>query len=113
MALEKSLGSRIVYSNPGPGANAAFGFQGIKISGPKGPVTVYQDINCPNGKAYALQLNTWKLRSTGKVPTLYDTDGLTMLRGTTTDDLEVRAYYYAVLGCNAPGWNGVASLTAA
>jgi hypothetical protein len=58
-------------------------------------------------------MDTLKLRSTGKVPTLYDSDGLTMLRGTTTDDLEVRGYYYAVLGCNAPGYNGVCSLTAA
>jgi hypothetical protein len=52
-----------------------------------------------------LQLDVWKLYSLGKAPRILDADGLKMLRESSADAVEVRAGYYAQLGCRAPGWN--------
>ena len=52
-----------------------------------------------------LTMNVWKLYSLGKAPKILDTDGLKMLRESTSDAVEVRVGYYAQLGCRAPGFN--------
>lgn len=112
-ALAKAQSSKVVYNDPGTGAHVSLGFKGFQIDGQNGPVTIMQDMNCPNTRAYCLQMDTVKLYSLGRAPTLYDTDGLTMLRGSATDDVEIRAYYYANMGFRAPGYNGSCILTAA
>jgi len=47
-----------------------------------GPITVIPDRNCPAKTAFLLQLDTWKLRSLGKVPHVltYGMEGLEALR---------------------------------
>jgi len=110
-SLEKALGARVQYVNPT--GDALVGFTGIRIAGKKGPCVFYADNNCPNTRAYALTSKTWKLRTLGKPTKLFKGDGLQFLRGSTTDDLQFRVQFYGNLACNAPGWNGVANLTAA
>lgn len=101
--LEKSLGSKVSYVNlEAPGK---VGFRGIQIAGNSGPITVLADRNCPAGKAFMVEMDTWCLDSLGKAPRLFDTDGRTMLRQSDADGVEVRALYYAQLGCRAPGRN--------
>lgn len=108
-SLEKALGSKVIYTNP-KASDAEVFFQGMKIMGNKGPVTVVADANCFGDRAYMLQLNTWKLYSLGQAPKILQSDGLKFLRNSTADSVEVRVGYYAQMGCQAPGWNGVVQL---
>lgn len=74
--LEKALGSKIQYIDMK--VNAEIMFRGITINGPRGPIKVTPDQNCPNDRAFMLQLDVWKLYSLGKAPKILDTDGLTL-----------------------------------
>ena len=101
--LEKALGSKVSYVDVK--VKPEIGFRGILIHGPRGPIKVIPDQNCPNNAAFMLQLDMWKLYSLGKAPKILDSDGLKFLRDSTADAVEVRVGYYAQLGCRAPGWN--------
>ena len=101
--LEKALGSKVSYVDVK--VNPEIGFRGILIHGPRGPIKVVPDQNCPNGVAYLLQMDVWKLYSLGKAPKILDSDGLKFLRESTADAVEARIGYYAQLGCRAPGFN--------
>jgi hypothetical protein len=101
--LEKALGSKVQYVDIK--VKAEIGFRGIMINGPRGPIKIVPDQNCPSDRAFMLQMDVWKLYSLGKAPKILDTDGLKMLREATADGVEVRVGYYAQLGCRAPGWN--------
>ena len=85
--------------------NAEIGFRGIVINGPRGPIKVIPDQNCPSDRAFMLQMDVWKLYSLGKAPKILDADGMKMLRDSNADSVEVRVGYYAQIGCRAPGWN--------
>ena len=101
--LEKALGSKVSYVDVK--VNPEIGFRGIMVHGPRGPIKVVPDQNCPNGVAYMLQMDVWKLYSLGKAPKILDSDGLKFLRESTADAVEARVGYYAQLGCRAPGFN--------
>jgi hypothetical protein len=107
--LQASLGSRVMYgevqSNDGE-----FGFRSIQITCGTNVVDVLADAYCPSNTGWILQKDTWKLYSLGEVPRFENSDGLKMLRQTTNDGVEVRAKYYAQLGCVAPGYNGRVAL---
>lgn len=107
--LEKSLGSKVQYSQIDI-KGAGVGFEGIRIHGPRRSINVVPDLNCPSNRAYMLQMDTWVLASLGEAPKLFDTDGSMMLRQSAADGVEVRAYAYLQLGCNAPGKNAVVLL---
>lgn len=101
--LEKALGSKVQYVDLK--MTAEVGFRGIMINGPKGPIKVIPDQNCPDDVAWMLQLNTWKLYSLGKAVRVIDTDGLSMLRQAAADGVEVRYGFYGNVGCRGPGYN--------
>lgn len=107
--LEKALGSKVQYIDLK--ATAEVGFRGIQISGPRGLIKVIPDQNCPNDRAFMLQMDVWKLYSLGKAPKILDTDGLKMLRDSNADSVEIRVGYYAQMGCRAPGWNASVKLS--
>lgn len=106
-SLVWSLGAKVEYiREDGKGDAAGFGFEGIKLFGPTGPVMVYPDPNLgATGTAYLLQMNTWKRRSLGECPKFLMADGLKMLRGATTDTYQFRIGSYYNYGCDAPGYN--------
>jgi hypothetical protein len=112
--LVKALGSKqqfIQYSDVKvvePGVN--IGFTSLTLNGPRGPLKVVPDQNAPAGKAFMLQLDTWKLKSLGELVKLFDGDGLSMIRDSSGDNLLVRCFSYAQLSCRAPGYNGVVTL---
>jgi hypothetical protein len=110
--LVKSLGSKVVYTDLQ--ANANVGFRGIVVDGPRGPVKVLSDRNCPALFAWGLQMNTWELGSTGPAPMIltYGKEGLEVLRIASADAAELRIGYYAQLGCKAPGKNICIKLSA-
>jgi hypothetical protein len=101
--LENALGSKVQYIDMK--VNPEIAFRGIQINGPRGPIKVVPDQNCPNDRAFMLDMSKWKLYSLGKAPKILDTDGLKMLRDSNADSVEVRVGYYAQLGCRAPGHN--------
>lgn len=104
--LAKALGTKVQYIEEAVKTGEAYvNFRTIMVNGPKGPVKVIPDQNCPSDTAFLLQMNTWKLYSLGKCPKILDTDGLKMLRDSSADSVEVRVGYYAQLGCRAPGYN--------
>lgn len=89
-------------------------FDGIKLQSSYGPVEVLADRSCPAQTAYCLTMDSWKLRSLGKVPHIltYGMEGLEGLRVGNADALEIRIAYYGNLICSAPGRNMVVSLSA-
>jgi len=101
--LEKALGSKVSYIDEK--INPQIGFRGILIHGPRGPIKVIPDQNCPKNVAYMLDMSMWKLYSLGKAPKILDSDGLRFLRESDADAVEVRVGYYAQLGCRGPGYN--------
>jgi hypothetical protein len=106
--IEISLGSKAVYDRVPEGG--VWGWNGLTMRGPKGPVKVVPDQNCPPGVAYLLTLSTWMLASPGPAIKILDRDGK-LLRESTSDAYEVRMAFYGNLVCKAPGWNAVVDLT--
>jgi len=88
----------------------SFGYQALKLVAGGGEVNVWADRHCPIAKAFALDMSTWKLYSTGAAPHILDKDGNKMLRKATTNDFAVRAVAYPQLGCNNPGANGTCAV---
>lgn len=103
--LEKSLGSKVQYVDLK--VNADVGFRGISLNSPRGMMKIIPDQNCPAGKAFMLQLDTWKFHSLGKAPQILNLDGLKYLREDSADGVEIRVAYYGQLACHAPGYNCV------
>ena len=101
--LEKALGSKVSYVDEK--INPQIGFRGILIHGPRGPIKIIPDQNCPKNVAFMLDMSMWKLYSLGKAPKILDSDGLRFLRESDADAVEVRVGYYAQLGCRGPGYN--------
>lgn len=112
-ALVNALGAKVINVQV-KHDEVEVAFDGISFQSAYGKVTVLADRNCPPQKAYCLTLNTWKLRSLGKVPHIltYGMEGLEGLRVGTADALEIRIGYYGNLICSAPGWNMVVTLSA-
>ena len=112
--LVKAVGSKqqvIQYSDvkvDEPGVTV--GFNSLQVAGPNGIIKVIPDQNCPAGKAFLLQMDTWKLKSLGEAVRLFDGDGLQMIRDASSDSLLVRCFSYAQMSCRAPGWNCVVTL---
>lgn len=107
--LEKALGAKVQYTDVLV-KDGAIGFRGIKIHGPRGPIDVCADQNCPNSYAWMLDMSSIKLYSLGKAVRILDSDGLKFLREATADAVEVRVGGYKQLGCKAPGHNGIVKL---
>ena len=111
-SLVNSLGAKVQYVQI-KHDEVEVAFEGITFQSAYGRVTVLADRSCPPQTAYLLTMNTWKLRSLGKVPHIltYGMEGLEGLRVGNADALEIRIGYYGNLICSAPGWNCVVQLS--
>lgn len=76
-----------------------------------GPMDFIYDYACPVNRAYALRRDSWELLHMGDLPHLVQDDGNVALRGSTTDDIQIRGRWFAQLVCNNPGANGVCSIS--
>ena len=112
-ALVNSLGGKVQYVQM-KHDEVEVAFDGITFQSAYGKVNILADRNCPAQTAYCLTMNTWKLRSLGKVPHIltYGMEGLEGLRVGNADALEIRIGYYGNLICSAPGWNMAVKLSA-
>jgi hypothetical protein len=111
--LVNSLGAKVQYVSV-EHDEVEVAFEGVRFHSAYGYVTVLADRSCPAQTAYVLTMDTWKLRSLGKVPHIltYGMEGLEGLRVGNADALEIRIAYYGNLVCNAPAWNMVVALSA-
>lgn len=107
--VSKRLNAKVEYQ--GAGGNADYGFSSFGIATSAGIIKVVTDSDCPEDRGYLLNMSTWKLKHLNGLPHIVTTDGLSMLRRSASDSVEVRARYYAQLVCTAPGQNGVFSVS--
>lgn len=112
-SLVNALGAKVQYVQVNHD-EVEVAFEGITFQSAYGRVTVLADRSCPPMTAYLLTMNTWKMRSLGKVPHIltYGMEGLEGLRVGNADALEIRIGYYGNLICSAPGMNCVVTLSA-
>ena len=112
-SLVNALGAKVQYVQVNHD-EVEVAFEGITFQSAYGRVTVLADRSCPPQTCYLLTMNTFKLRSLGKVPHIltYGMEGLEGLRVGNADALEIRIGYYGNLICSAPGWNCVVQLSA-
>jgi hypothetical protein len=105
-ALVNALGAKVQYVQV-KHDEVEVAFEGITFQSAYGRVTVLADRSCPATTCILLTMNTWKLKSLGKIPHIltYGMEGLEGLRVGTADALEIRIGYYGNLICRAPGWN--------
>lgn len=103
--LVVALGSKVVYDRLGSDSDPKFGFETVKLIGPKGPIMVLPDLNCPTGEGWMLTLNTWTFESLLGAPRILNLDGNDMRANATSDSYIFRIGYYGNFICEAPGWN--------
>jgi len=94
--LEKALGSKVSYVDVK--ASPEIGFRGILVHGPRGPIKVIPDQNCPKDVAFMLQMDVWKLYSLGKAPKILDSDGLKFLLYDTQIKGEIKWQIEVLIG---------------
>lgn len=104
-SLVIQLGNKVIYDRATASDNPDFGFKVPVIVGPKGPIQVLSDLNCPQGKGWMLTLKTWCFETLLGAPRILNLDGNDMRASATSDSYIFRIGYYGNLTCNAPGWN--------
>lgn len=103
--LVVQLGNKVFYDRLGSDNDPKFGFESVKLVGPKGPIMVVPDANCPTGDGWMLTMSTWCFESLKGAPRILNADGNDMRADATTDSYLFRIGYYGNFSCTAPGWN--------
>lgn len=104
-ALITSLGSKVMYIDHKVGE---IGFRGVQVNGANTVMSVFPDRNCPDGLIYALEMDSWVLRSQNSAPHILKyMDEIEILRVPGVDAAELRVGMYGNLYCKKPGHNGV------
>lgn len=83
------------------------GYKALIVAGDKGDLKIMADPNCPRGKFFMLQEDTWVIKSIKGLPHLIEEDGNRMTRKAAADNFEWRYRALWQLGCEWPGFNGV------
>lgn len=98
----------------GDDGEVLLGFSGYRAVVGGRTVRVYGDRNCPSNRIYALQMDTWTLWHSGKLVNWLGEEitGSKLQPAQNEDSAEARLGNYCNVGCSAPGWNGVAKITA-
>ncbi len=103
-----ALGSKVVRTKLMN--DTGVGFSGVTVDSPCGQVDMVADVNCPRGKIYLLQMDTWTYASLGEAPHILDYGDGTSLRVGNQDAQEFRMGVRGQLMCSAPGYNQVVLL---
>lgn len=110
LALNSRTGYILGKAERSSTEEAQVGYKGVSIVTPFGDFEIFADPGCPMGRAYVLQMDTWKLYTLGDFPGYLDEDGLKMLREVTSDQFTWRMGSFGNLACEAPGKNAVVKL---
>lgn len=109
--LTEELGARRQYTKVDV-EQAKISFRGILIDGQGGPATVISDPNCQKDVIWALTQDTWEMKTLGEIASVLDDDGnAAWLRESDNDSLQMRLATFGNIYCDAPAWNGRASMT--
>lgn len=113
--LIQELGAKVEFcqmtAQGGGGSNAKVGFDGVKVYGNYGPMTVMASRSIPQNLAYVLTSKTWQLCSIGPAVSMASMDDVgRVLRSANDDAYEGRIHFYGNLVCSAPGQNAVVTL---
>lgn len=104
-ALITSLGSKVAYIDQKVGE---IGFRGVQVNGANTVMSIFPDRNCPDGVIYALEMDSWCLRSQNPAPHILKyMDEIEILRVPGVDAAELRVGMYGNMYTNKPGHNGV------
>jgi hypothetical protein len=99
-----SLGSKVQYIDEKIGE---IGFRGVQVNGANTVMSVFPDRSCPDGVIYALEMDSWVLRSQNPAPHILKyLDEIEILRVPGVDQAELRVGSYAQFYTNKPGHNG-------
>lgn len=111
MRIVSEISTKVI----GESGDVLVGFSGYRAIVAGRSVKIYPDRNCPSTRLYALQLDTWTLWHTGNLINWLGEQytGSKLKMSEDADSAEARLGSYMNLGCSAPGWNGVAKITAA
>lgn len=83
------------------GFNPGMNYEAIELTGPKGKIKVVAGADCPSGRSYMLQLDTWTLASVGPLVQLIDSKRTEE----NSDSQESRFAGYLEAYCKLPGNN--------
>ncbi len=101
--LMKSLHGKAQYERATVKTDrASVGFQAVVIPGPRGPVKVMADPNCPEAYGLLTRKDAWELSSLGAFPHFSREDGLKFLRDASNDGIEFRLKAYWNILCKRP-----------
>lgn len=103
--LVVALGSRVVYDRMQSSDEADIGFKTVQLMGPKGPISILSDLNCPSGAGWMLTSRVWSFETLKGAPRILNLDGNDLRAAATSDSYIFRIGYYGNLICEAPGWN--------
>lgn len=110
LQLQKELGGKVEYVNV-KSDDGVVGFEGIVVQTGKGKVTFIEDPNVPVNRLAVVDMRSWCFHALkGPIPRVLNLDGNEMLRKSTDDAYELRWGYRGQIGCDSPGYNGVAIL---
>ena len=110
VTLAKRLNAKVEYDQGAVGGTMGSFAGSFPVYLSSGMVRVYPDSDCPDNRGYVLSMDSWRLHHLGELPELVRDDGLSAIRKTGEDAIEIRARYYAQMVCYAPGHNGVFAL---
>ncbi len=106
--LAEQIGAKVERMD---GRKAEVEFDGFRLHHfITGPIDVIFDWACPVNRGYMLQRDTWEIIHMGELAHLVTDDGRPALRGSTTDDIQIRGRAFSQLACFWPGGNGVFSV---
>lgn len=105
--LLKSQAARTIIDVAiGEGEEPDVSFPGVEVMTAQGPVMVLPDNNCQPNRMYGIDMDTWNYLYVGPDPvSLFNLDGLDMLRTATADGLEIRFFSFGAVACTKPGSN--------
>jgi len=104
-ALITSLGSKYQYIDAKVGE---VGFRGVQVNGANTVMSIWPDRSCPDGLIYAVEMDTWVLRSQNPAPHILKyMDEIEILRVPGVDAAELRVGLYGNTYTKLPGHNGV------
>ena len=111
--LNNELGAKVQYVQL-EHDEVEVAFEAIHFHSAYGKIPVLADRSAQAQNAWAMTLDTWKLRTLGKAPHIltYGMEGLEGLRVGNADALEIRIAYYGNVICSAPGYNMQVALSA-
>lgn len=103
-SLIVSLGSKVQYIDEKIGD---IGFRGVQVNGANTVMDIFPDRNCPDGYIFALEMDSWVLRSQNPAPHILKyMDEIEILRVPGVDAAELRVGTYGNSYCTRPGHNG-------